>query len=211
LAAFSSPPPRLPRIWPLSPAVPFVPPAIVLAPVILPRLLGEEWKAMVAPFQLLLIAGVGQAVINVIGESLSGRGGVAFRATVHVGFTTAIIVGLLVIVPIDGIRGAAAVHVVALMLLAGMYVFSGARRVGIEPRTLASALRGVMIGISAQAAVTAALLVGLASSGVSDASAAWLAAATGFLIVMVLLGLLQAETLRESARVLKLAWRRAGP
>src|SRR5688500_882522 len=54
--------------------LPLLPPAIALAPVVFPGLLGDEWEDMVLPFQLLVVAGVGHAIVNCIGESLSGTG-----------------------------------------------------------------------------------------------------------------------------------------
>ena len=57
-------------VWPL------VPPAFVLAPHVLPQLLGPEWQPMVLPFQLLLIVGAMHAVLAVVREFLLGAGNV---------------------------------------------------------------------------------------------------------------------------------------
>ena len=85
--------------------LPFVPPAIVLAPVVLPGLLGDEWKAMVAPFQILLVVGVGQAMVGMIGESLSGTGNIGWRARVNAVWAAGMVGALIVLVSADGIRG----------------------------------------------------------------------------------------------------------
>ena len=76
---------------------PAVPPVVALSPV-LPELLGQRWAPMVVPFQLLLLAGVGQALVSVIGESLSGTGNVWFRARVNLVWATGM-VGATVAVP----------------------------------------------------------------------------------------------------------------
>ena len=50
--------------------VPLAAPAVVLAPVLIPAVVGDEWEGGVLAFQVLLLAGILHAVINVVGESL---------------------------------------------------------------------------------------------------------------------------------------------
>ena len=101
--------------------LPFVPPAIVLAPVVLPGLLGDEWKAMVAPFQILLVVGVGQAMVGMIGESLSGTGNIGWRARVNAVWAAGMVGALILLVSEDGIRGAAWAHAALFVPLALAY------------------------------------------------------------------------------------------
>ena len=112
--------------------LPFVPPAIVLAPVALPGLLGDEWKAMVAPFQILLVVGVGQAMVGMIGESLSGTGNIGWRARVNAVWAAGMVGALIVLVSEDGIRGAAWAHALLFVPLALAYGTLGARKIGLD-------------------------------------------------------------------------------
>ena len=57
--------------------LPFLTPTVLLAPVVLPALFGGEWTTMVVPFQILVVTGVGYALLSLIGNSLSGAGEIA--------------------------------------------------------------------------------------------------------------------------------------
>ena len=59
--------------------MPLLPAAIVLAGGIIPALLGDEWSGMVVPFQILAVVGVGQGIINVLGEVFAGAGGASSK------------------------------------------------------------------------------------------------------------------------------------
>src|SRR4051794_3299492 len=167
--------------------VPAVPAAFALAPVLLPRLLGEEWRGMVVPFEILLCVGVGHAVVNVVGESLSGAGGIAFRARVHCFWAAATVVALVILVRADDIRGAAIAHAVVFVPLATAYLVPGARMLGIGGSELGRALRGVGVTLVVQAAVTAVVLGALNALDASPVLAAAVAAAAGLLAAVVVL------------------------
>ena len=102
--------------------LPLLPAAIVLAGGLIPALLGDEWSGMVAPFQILVVVGVGQGIINVLGEVFAGAGGESLRrrARIDVVWAVGTLAAIAVGVQLGGIRGAAAVHVLTLCCLAGL-------------------------------------------------------------------------------------------
>ena len=53
-----------------------------LAPAVLPLVLGPEWQAMVAPFQLLMLAGVAQGALAIVRQFLVSSGSVRFCTAV---------------------------------------------------------------------------------------------------------------------------------
>jgi O-antigen/teichoic acid export membrane protein len=55
--------------------LPLLPVAITLAPSLIPGVLGQKWNGAIAPFQALVVVGVGQGIVNVLGEVFSGVGG----------------------------------------------------------------------------------------------------------------------------------------
>jgi O-antigen/teichoic acid export membrane protein len=120
--------------------LPIVPIAVLLAPVLVPAVLGARWRGMVAPFQILVVVGVAHAILNVIGESLSGTGNIGFRARVNVVWMLGMIGALIVLVQADGIRGAALAHLVLYLPVAAAYGVWGMRRLGADPRQLGRAL-----------------------------------------------------------------------
>ena len=136
-------------VWPL------VPPAFVLAPLVLPRLLGPEWQPMVLPFQLLLIAGAAHAVLAVLREFLLGTGNVRACFVVDAAWLVATVLALLVLVPALGIVGAALAHVALLLPLAAAYAILAARRIELRPGALWRAMRLVVVAVGGQAAMTA--------------------------------------------------------
>ena len=87
--------------------LPMLPVAIVLAPVVIPSVLGEKWQGMVLPFQILIVVGVAHAIVNVVGESLSGTGNIGLRARVNLVWMVGMIVALIALVEMYGMPGAA--------------------------------------------------------------------------------------------------------
>src|SRR5204863_162723 len=59
--------------------LPLLPPTLLLAPVLLPGILGQDWKPMVVPFQILVCVGIGHAILVPLGDSLSGIGVISWR------------------------------------------------------------------------------------------------------------------------------------
>ena len=168
----------------LLPVLPF---AIVLAPTVVPAVLGDKWTDMVAPLQVLLVVGIGMAVVNCLGEALSGVGQIAFRAKVNVGWCVATLAALLVLVPADGIRGAAIAHAISFLPYAVIYLTVGARRAGTATRDLWEAVRPVAVAVSWQAAATAAVALGASAAGAPDAVAACAGAFAGLAVLAALL------------------------
>ncbi|MDP9346290.1 MAG: oligosaccharide flippase family protein [Actinomycetota bacterium] len=144
---------------------PLVPAAIVLAPTLLPAVLGERWRGMVGPFQILVVVGVAHAVVNVVGESLSGTGNIGFRARVNLVWMVAMIGALILLVRADGIRGAALAHLGLYLPVALAYGIWGMRLLGSEPRRLTAALRPVAALLALQLSVTVALMALLVVAG----------------------------------------------
>jgi O-antigen/teichoic acid export membrane protein len=158
---------------------PVIPVAVVLAPVVVPAVLGERWRGVVAPFQILIVVGVAHAVVNVIGESLSGTGNIGFRARVNVVWMIGMIGALIVLVRADGIRGAGIAHLILYLPVVLAYGYLGMRLLGAEPRRLAMAVRAVVGPFAVQALVTAGLGALLIGTGVPAAARVGLAASFG--------------------------------
>ncbi len=138
--------------------LPLLPPALVLAPVVLPRVLGPEWKPMVIPFEILLVVGVGHAVLVALGDSLSGVGVVAWRARLHVGWSAGMTIALVILVQLDGITGAALAHLILFVPFAVFYVVWGTKHLRTSGRVLLAALSDVALPVVAQLGLTWAAL-----------------------------------------------------
>ena len=190
--------------------LPLLPVMIVLAPWVLPAVLGSEWKGMVTPFQILVGAGVGYAIVNCIGEALSGGGRMEFRAKLNLAWGVAMFVALVVLVRADGIRGAAIAQLGVFVAYAAVYTTAGARRAGAEPRALWRALEPVLVVVVAQAAVTLAVMIALREAGASEGLVGALAAAAGLLTLAAVATRGAHAPLREAAVTLRTAARSAG-
>ena len=116
--------------------LPLLPPTLVLAPVLLPGVLGPEWKPMVVPFQILVAVGIGHALLVALGDSLSGVGAISWRARLHVAWSLATIVMLIVLVRLYGITGAALAHLILFIPFATVYIVWGTRRLATDGRSL---------------------------------------------------------------------------
>jgi O-antigen/teichoic acid export membrane protein len=154
--------------------IPLLPVGILAAPSVLPAVLGPEWQPIVVPFQVLLVVGVGNAIVNCIGEALSGNGHIAFRAKVLVAKCAATLLTLTILVSTNGIRGAAMAQLAVFIPYAAIYATAGAQRAGTSPVALARALRPAVIAASLQMTAAVAVLLAL---GISDATALVAAAA----------------------------------
>ncbi|MFF6777039.1 oligosaccharide flippase family protein [Streptomyces sp. NPDC012637] len=162
--------------------LPLLPVGILLAPVLLPAVLGPEWTGMVAAFQVLWVAGIGYAIDNCIGEALSGTGQIAFRAKVMAARCVATATALWVLVSVDGIRGAALAHLAVFVPYAAVYATVGARLAGTSGRELWRALRPVVAAVVWQLVVTAALLFSLRAAGISYGVAVCAAGVAGLAV-----------------------------
>lgn len=177
--------------------LPLLPPALVLAPVLLPGILGPEWKAMVVPFQILLVVGVGHALTIMIGDSLAGAGEIAFRARLHLVWCIGMAAALVVLVHLDGIQGAAFAHLVLFVPFAAAYLVWGTRRLGTRAEAVFSALRGVVRAVIAQLGVTVVCVLGFERIGIAQSAAATAGAALGVVLVAALLVRFEGPLVRE--------------
>lgn len=172
--------------------------AIAIAPPVLPALLGDKWRPMVVPFQILLGVGVGHGLLGMVGESLSGTGGIGLRARINAVWAAGMVAALLVLVNLDGIRGAALAHAALFIPFAAAYVVLGGRRLGITPRALMQAVVPVALPVAAQALVTVGLLEGLDAAGAADGLRAAVAVVAGLVVAGCLLALPPGSPLREA-------------
>jgi O-antigen/teichoic acid export membrane protein len=165
--------------------VPLVPIAIVLAPSLIPALLGARWRGMVTSFQILLVVGVAHAIVNVIGESLSGTGQIGWRARVNAVWMVAMIAVLVVLVQADGIVGASLSHLILYLPVMVAYGVWGMRLLGDQPRRLARVLRPIAELVVLQALVTGAAFLLLRAGPSTPAARAVLVAAISASTVLV--------------------------
>jgi teichuronic acid exporter len=159
--------------------LPLLPVGILIAPTILPAVLGEEWSPMVVAFQVLLVVGVGRAIVNCIADPLTGTGYMPWRAKFMIVQCVATLLALVILVPIAGIGGAALAQLVVLVPYAALYFTAGARRAGTSPAALWRRLRPVAAAFGVQLVVTSTVLIGLIASGVADSVSACVAAVVG--------------------------------
>ena len=164
--------------------LPALPAGIVLAPVLLPALLGPQWTPVVAVFQILLVAGVGMAIVNCVGEALAGAGHIAFRAKVMVARCVALLIALLALVGISGITGAAVAQLVVFIPYALMYCTRGARMLGTSARALWHRIAPAAWVFALQTIVTSAAVLALRAAGASEATAAGIAVAGGLAVAL---------------------------
>lgn len=172
-------------------------PAVVLAPTVLGWVLGERWAGMVTPFQLLLVAAAGYAVVLILGEALAATGNVAYRARVDVAWAAGTIGLVIVLTHLYGIVGAASAHLAMWGFYAGGYALGAARRVGIPLRDQLHAVGGVAACVTGQAAVTVATWLALEAGGATAGGAAAGATVASLLAGLGLLLTLQRAALRD--------------
>jgi hypothetical protein len=182
--------------------LPLVPPAVLLAPVVLSGILGHRWHGMVIPFQLLLGAGVLYAMANVIGEAFSGSGNIAPRSLIQAVWAAATVGVMVALVGVDGIRGAAMTHLALSLPLLAAYALLAGRRLGAGVGPIWAAIRDVVRSVAVQALMSLAVLAALRYAGVAYGIAATAAATTGVAAAVALLVVAQSKPLREGKAML---------
>jgi len=187
--------------------LPWVPAAVALAPVLIPSVLGAKWSGMVVPFQVMIVVGVAHGVLNVLAETFVGTGNARFRARVDVLWALGTLAVVLALTATHGIRGAAVAHFLMFTVLAGAYVALGLRRLGLSPRRLFKSLRGILLCVAGQSAVSVLVAAGLAALTAPDAAVALGAAFAGLSSGLILLVALESQLLREGREVITTALR----
>jgi O-antigen/teichoic acid export membrane protein len=162
--------------------IPLLPVGILAAPWFLPAVLGLKWEPIVVPFQVLLAVGVGHAIVNCVGEVLSGNGHIAFRAKVMIVRSAVTLVALLILVQSNGIRGAAVAQLIALVVYAALLVPAGAKRAGTSMLALGRTMRPAAVAMLVQLVAAGAVLLALGNSDTVELIAA-AAAATAAAVV----------------------------
>jgi O-antigen/teichoic acid export membrane protein len=164
--------------------MPLLPAGIVLAPVVLPAVLGPHWTPAVPVFQVLLIAAVGMAIVNCLGESLAGAGHMAFRAKIMVVRCVATFIGLVALVHIAGLTGAALAHLIVFVPCAVLYCSIGARLVGTSAGALWHRVRPALAALAIQISVTGAVALVLWGCGAPGVLTHTIAAVAGLATVL---------------------------
>jgi O-antigen/teichoic acid export membrane protein len=167
--------------------LPLLPVGILIAPVVIPAVLGAKWEPMVAVFQMLLVVGVGYAILNCIGETLSGTGHIAFRAKAMVARGVATLLALVILVHVGGIQGGALAQLIVLAAYTLLFVTAGARRACTSPLELWRSLRPVAAALGIQLTVTGIALVVLVAGGSNASIAPCAAAVVGLMAAIPLL------------------------
>lgn len=162
--------------------LPFIVPLVLLAPVVLPAVLGQKWEPMVPAFQILVVAGIVHAVANLVGEFLSGAGHIDMRGKLSTAWAVAMIVLLVALVPRYGVVGAAIAHLVSSLPMAAAVVWLGGARLSLPTSDILWALTPAGAALLAQALIGGGLLVAFEASGATT-DVAMIAAAVGALLV----------------------------
>jgi O-antigen/teichoic acid export membrane protein len=157
--------------------IPLLPVGILAAPWLLPTVLGLKWDPIVVPFQVLLAVGVGHAIVNCVGAVLSGNGHIAFRVKAMIVRAVVTLVALLILVQINGIRGAALAQLIALVVYAALLVPAGAKKSGTSMRALGRTLWPAAVAVLVQLVAAGAVLLSLGDSAKIELIAAAAAAA----------------------------------
>jgi PST family polysaccharide transporter len=190
--------------------LPLLPVAIALAPGAIPAVLGRKWEGMVVPFQILIVVGIGQGILNALGEALAGAGvrSANVRARIDVVWASATIVAIIVGADVGGIRGAAVAHIVTFLGLAAAYGWRGGLGIGLSMAMFSRALRGVAGCVLVQAAVTAAVAVSLHTAGATALVAGLAGAGAGVAALAVALRVGAGALLSEGRGVMVATLRR---
>jgi O-antigen/teichoic acid export membrane protein len=190
--------------------LPLAPPAIAAAPGLIPAVLGHKWVGTVVVFQILVGAGVGYGVLNVLAEALAGAGArsAGVRARIDSVWALATIGSIVVGVNVDGVRGAAIAHVITFFGLACAYMWRGGRGVGLGVAVLLGAVWKVLACVAVQSAVTAAVTVGLEHGAVGVLAAGLAGATAGAVALAAALRLLVPDVLADGRAVVLAAVRR---
>lgn len=167
--------------------LPLLPVGILTAPVLLPSALGPEWAPVVPAFQVLLVVGIGNAIVNCLAEPLTGMGFMPFRARIMVAQCLATLVALVVLVPIGGMLGAALAELLVFLPYAAVYLTAGARRAETSARALWSGIRPAFAMMLAQIFVSAVCALALIWLGLPHAVVACSAAVAGLSVAVPLM------------------------
>ncbi len=152
--------------------LPAVVPALALAPILLPGVLGAQWEPMVVPFQILVVVGVVHALLAIVREFMLGAGSVGFCVRVEALWLAGTAAALVAGTQAAGITGAALAHLALVVPLAIAYAVRGAPRIGLDWRRLSRAVAPVAAVAGAQALALAATMVALGGE-----DGAWVAGA----------------------------------
>ncbi|MFL5828984.1 MAG: oligosaccharide flippase family protein [Solirubrobacteraceae bacterium] len=188
--------------------LPLVPPAVILAPTLIPAVMGHKWAGMVTPFQVLIVVGIVQGIMNVMAEALAAGRGLVARAWIDGTWATLTIAAVVIGVKLGGITGAAYGHLVMLVVVVAAYLCFGASRVGLTARAVIVNVRGPAAAVLVQAACTSLLFVALRRLDVPSAAAACAAAVVGFGALALVLRRAAPELLAEVREVVQAALRR---
>lgn len=191
--------------------LPLVPAAIALAPALIPTVLGEKWTGMVTPFQLLIVVGVGQGVLNVLGETMSASGNIALRGRIDAAWAAATMLAVGLGAQLGGIQGAALAHIFTFLGLAAAYTLWGAPRIGLSPGSIRRVIGGVTGSVGAQAAVTTAVAVAVAKLGGGALLAGVAGAALGLGALVLALRALAPVAVQEARDIVAAMLRRRRP
>ncbi len=190
--------------------LPLLPLALSLAPGLIPAVLGDKWQGMVIPFEILVVVGVGQGVVNILGEALAGAGvrSVKVRARIDVVWAVATLGAIVVGVNLDGIIGAAIAHAVTFCGLAAAYAWRGSRGIDLPVSALLRAVGSVVGCVAVQGLVTAAVTIGL-----HQATGQWLlpgvaGALAGALTFIIVLRTTASALFAEGREVIRTTLRR---
>lgn len=159
--------------------LPMLPVGILIAPAVLPAALGPEWAPVVPVFQILLVVGIGNAIVNCIAEPITGMGYMPYRTRIMLGQCLATLLALWVLVPAGGIRGAALAQLLVFVPYAALYLTGGARRANTSAGALWLCVRPAFAMLTLQVVVSSAVIVALAHVGVGRTTALCWAAIVG--------------------------------
>lgn len=154
----------------------FAPVAVMLAPALVPTVLGERWRGMVVVLQLLIVAGAAHAVLAILREFLLGAGAVRTCLRIEAVWLAATMLALVPAVTLAGITGAALVHLALVVPVAAAYARWGMAPIGVAPRELWHALRPAALAAGLEGGAAAAGLLIAGSAGL-DTTARWVAGA----------------------------------
>jgi O-antigen/teichoic acid export membrane protein len=179
--------------------LPLLPVAITLAPSLIPALLGQKWIGAVAPFQILVVVGVGQGIANVLGEVFSGVGGETLnrRARIDLLWGLGTLAAIAAGVRLAGIQGAAIAHVLTFSGLAAAYVWYGSRALQMPFTHIIGELRWIGVSVFVQAVVTFATATAIDALSGNALSADLIGAALGGIALLFALVVLQPNILKE--------------
>ena len=192
--------------------LPAVPAAVALAPGVIPAVLGHRWAGIVVVFQILVGAGVGYGVLNILGEALAGAGArsAGVRARIDASWALLTVAAIAAGVRLDGIRGAAIAHLLTCAVLAVAYAWQGGRGIGLSAGKLIGAVRPVAVCVLLQGAATAGVVLALEGASVGKLGAGIAGTAVGIVVFAGALRTLAPELLEEGRLIALAALGRGG-